>query len=149
MQNNLRRFMMKTGQRILFVTLMALLPFSVAVAEEKAASGTLPAPTRVYEAKSPLSLPAGDYELISTVLEFAPGARVPTHMHGGHVLVVVLSGEMTLRDKGVETVKKPGESWTESPGNEHSVVNAGNVTARVAVSMLLPKGAEATTIIKK
>lgn len=140
---------MKIGHRLLFVTLMALLPCSVAVAEEKAASGTMPAPTKVYEAKSPLSLPAGDYELISTILEFAPGGGVPTHMHGGNVLVVVLSGEVTLREKGVETVKKQGESWTEIPGNEHSVGNAGNVTARVAVSMILPKGAGATTIIKK
>jgi quercetin dioxygenase-like cupin family protein len=49
----------------------------------------------------------------------------------------------------MEMIKKQGESWTENPGNEHSVINAGNVTARVAVSVLLPKGAEATTMIKK
>ena len=140
---------MKTVQRVLFATLMALLPFSVSLAGEKAASGAMPAPTKVYEAKSPLSLPSGDYDLVSTVLEFAPGGGVPVHMHGGHVLVVVLSGEVTLREKGAETVKKPGESWIEQPGNEHSVVNNGDVPARVAVSMLLPKGAEGITIIKK
>lgn len=140
---------MKTGQNALFVALMILLPLSVSFAQEKAAPGMLPAPTTTYQAKSPISVPAGDYELVSTILDIAPGAGVPTHMHGGHVLVVVLSGEVTLREKGSERVMKQGKSWTEDPGNEHSVVNVGGVTARVAVSMLLPKGAEATTIIKK
>jgi quercetin dioxygenase-like cupin family protein len=140
---------MKTVQRLLFITLMVLLPLSVSVAQEKAAPGTLPAPTTVYQAKFPITLPSGEYELVSTILEFAPGAGVARHMHGGQVLVVVLGGEMTLREKGTERIKKQGESWTENPGDEHSVINAGDVTARVAVSMLLPKGAEATTLIKQ
>jgi len=91
----------------------------------------------------------GEYELVGTIIDFAPGAGVATHKHGGYVLVQVLSGEVTLREKGIEMIKKQGDSWTENPGNEHSVINAGSVTARVAVSILLPKGAEATTMIKK
>ena len=74
---------------------------------------------------------------------------MPTHMHGGYVLVTVLHGEMTLKEKGTERIMKVGESWTENPGNQHSVVNAGTAVARVVVNMLLPKGAEFTTIIKK
>lgn len=70
------------------------------------------------------------------------------HFHGGHVQVTVLSGEMTLTEKGAMRVVKSGESWTENPGDQHSVVNAGAVPARVAISMLLPKGAEANTIVK-
>jgi len=44
--------------------------------------------------------------------------------------------------------KKTGESWTEKPGDEHAVINAGKATVRVAVSILLPKGVEATSLVK-
>lgn len=140
---------MKTVQRLLFIVVMALLPVCVSLADEKAPAGALPGPAIFNQAKRPITLPAGDCELVSTILDFAPGAGVPRHMHGGQVLVLVLSGEMTLREKGTERIMKAGESWTENPGNEHSVINAGTVPARVAVSMLLPKGAEATTLIKE
>ncbi len=139
---------MKTARKLLFLTLMVFLPLSVSIAEEKAATGAPPAPTTVYQAKFPIALPSGEFELASMILDFAPGAGMPMHKHGGHVLVVLLSGEMTLREKGTERIMKPGDSWTENPGDEHSVINAGDVAARVAVSMLLPKGAEATTLVK-
>jgi quercetin dioxygenase-like cupin family protein len=45
-------------------------------------------------------------------------------------------------------VVKTGESWTERPGDVHAVVNAGTVTTRVAISILIPKGAEVTTMLK-
>ncbi len=70
-------------------------------------------------------------------------------MHGGYVLVTVLNGEITLKTESGEKMIKAGESWTENPGAVHSVVNAGDATARVVVNILLPKGAEATTIIKQ
>jgi quercetin dioxygenase-like cupin family protein len=140
---------MKTGQRLCFITLLMLLLASASFAEEKEGATTLPAPATVSQGKFPITLKSGEYDLIGTIFDFAPGAGVTRHKHGGHVLVLVLSGEMTLREKGTERVVKAGESWTEDPGNEHSVVNAGKVTARVAVSILIPKGGEVTTIIKQ
>ena len=140
---------MKTVLRLLFIAALALLSVSASLADEKGAAGGLPGPAIFNQAKLPIALPAGNYELVSIIFDFAPGAGVPRHLHGGQVLVLVLSGEMTLREKGAERVVKAGESWTENPGNEHSVVNAGTVPARVAVSMLLPKGSEATTLIKE
>jgi quercetin dioxygenase-like cupin family protein len=140
---------MKTGQRLFFITLMTLFLASASFAQEKGEAAALPAPTTVQQGKFPITLQSGEYELIGFIFDFAPGAGVPKHMHGGQVLVQVLSGEMTLREKGTERVIKAGESWTEEPGNEHSVINAGKVTARVAGSMLLPKGGEVTTIIKQ
>jgi quercetin dioxygenase-like cupin family protein len=55
---------------------------------------------------------------------------------------------MTLREKGIEKTVKAGESWTESPGNVHAVVNAGPASARLVGVFLIPKGAEATTMVK-
>jgi len=55
--------------------------------------------------------------------------------------------ELTLEGRS-SIGKKTGESWTEKPGDEHAVINAGKATVRVAVSILLPKGVEATSLVK-
>ena len=138
---------MKTVKQVLFVALVAILSVSVAMADEKgqmAPSG----PVVTYQAKFPIMVQGAEYDLLTIIMDFAPGAGVPRHMHGGNVLVTVVSGEITLKEKGATLVKKTGESWTEKPGDEHEVVNAGTVPVRVAISMLLPKGAEATTVLK-
>jgi quercetin dioxygenase-like cupin family protein len=139
---------MKTLHRFLVIFLAMLLSASVSFADENVASAALPAPTIPYKARLPIDLLSRDYELISIIYDFAPGAGVPLHKHGGQVLVLVLSGELTLRENGTERVVKQGDSWTEAPGHEHSVINTGSVTTRVAVSVFMSKGAEATTIIK-
>jgi quercetin dioxygenase-like cupin family protein len=141
---------MKTIRAFLFVFLLSLLPVSTVMAHEHEHSNEIAAsgPITVSQAKFPLKVQGADYDLLTTIMDFPPGAGVARHFHGGHVQVTVLSGEMTLKEKGAERVVKSGESWTENPGDQHSVVNAGTVIARVAVSMLLPKGAEANTIVK-
>lgn len=113
-----------------------------------AANATPPGPVTVSQAAFPVT--AGDkaYNLINLVLDFAPGSGVPQHTHGGPVLVTVLSGEIVLMQAGHEKMVKAGESFREQPGEVHAVVNRGSQTTRVAVSILLPLGAEATTLVK-
>jgi quercetin dioxygenase-like cupin family protein len=139
---------MKTIKQFLFVAFVAILSVSVAMADEKAGQPAPPGPAVVYQAKFPITVQGGEYDLLTIIMDFPSGAGVPRHMHGGFVLVTVLSGEMTLKEKGGEVVKKTGESWTEKAGDEHAVINAGPTPVRVAISMLLPKGSEATTILK-
>ena len=139
---------MKTTKQILFVALVAILWVSVTTADEKAGQSATPGPSLVNQAKFPLTVQGAEYDLLTIIMDFPSGAGFPRHFHGGPVLVTVLSGEITLKEKGAEVVKKTGESWTERPGDEHSVVNAGTATVRVVVSMLLPKGAEANTVVK-
>jgi quercetin dioxygenase-like cupin family protein len=138
---------MKTIRQVLFVALVAILSVSVAMADEKGKMAA-PGPVVAYQAKFPITVQGAEYDLLTIIMDFAPGAGVPRHIHGGSVLVTVLNGEITLKEKGATLVKKTGESWTEKAGDEHEVVNAGTVPVRVAVSMLLPKGAEATTVLK-
>ena len=138
---------MKNKKSFPFLILMALLFVSAAEAQMKSGEATPPNPTVAYQAKFPITVQGGQYDLLTIILDFPSGAGVPKHFHGGHVLVTVLSGEMTLIEKNAETVIKAGESWTENPGVEHAVVNKG-ASARVAVSMLLPKGAEAQTLVQ-
>lgn len=101
-----------------------------------------------YQAKFPVTLKAGDYDLQTIILDFTEGAVVPDHTHGGSVFGVVLNGEMTLKEKGGQRVIRAGESWTEGPGYIHSAVNSGAVPTRIVVSILMPRGAEATMIVK-
>lgn len=139
---------MKSIKLFLFVILAAALWVSVATADERAGQTAPPGPTVAYQAKYPLTVQGAEYDLLTIIMDFPSGSGVPKHVHGGFVIVTVLSGEITLKEKGTEITKKAGESWTEKPGDEHSVVNAGATNVRVAISMLLPKGAEATAVVK-
>ena len=122
-----------------------LIPGIVTVA--KAQTDT-PAPVNIVLQSFPITVAAGDYELINQVLDLPAGSSVPNHMHGGPVVVTVITGEVTLMEAGSERVVKSGESWTESVGYVHAIANRGTSTARVVASYLIPKGAARTTIIK-
>ncbi len=139
---------MRTVKQLLLAVLTMFLLISTAAADEKGGQTAVPGPVVISLAKFPITVGGGDYDLMTIIQDFPAGAGFPTHKHGGHVLVTLLSGEMTLHEKGIERVIKSGETWTERPGDVHSVVNAGTVTARVVVSILIPKGAEVTTIVK-
>ena len=139
---------MKNVKQLLFLVFMMFLLISVAAADEKGGQAATPGPTVVSQTKYPLTVGSGEYDLITRILDFPAGAWTPNHMHGGNVLVTVLGGEITTREKGTEKIFKAGESWTESPGNVHAVGNAGTATARVVAVFLLPKGAEVTTNMK-
>lgn len=139
---------MKTIKQFLFIAIMAIIWIPVAIADEKAGQSAPPGPTVAYQAKFPITVNGAEYNLLTIILDFPSGAGISRHVHGGSALATVLSGEITLMEKGSQTIKKAGESWTEKPGDEHAVINAGAAPVRVAVSMLLPKGAEATTMVK-
>jgi quercetin dioxygenase-like cupin family protein len=139
---------MKNVKQILFLVLMMVLCAGVVAADEKGGQSATTGPTVISRAKFPLTVGSGEYDLITQILDFPAGAVVGKHMHGGHVLVTVLSGEITLREKGVEKIVKAGESWTEFPGNVHTAANEGTVIARIVAVYLVPKGAEATTMLK-
>ena len=140
---------MKSVKLFSLACLVMFLLVSTTIAGEKTDQTAMSAPSVVYKAAFPVEIQAGGYDLVSIIFDFPPGAGIPNHFHGGYALVTVLSGEITLREKGTERIIKMGGNWTENPGDIHLAVNAGSTTARVAVSMLVPKGAEATTIIKK
>ena len=139
---------MKTLKQSFLAALMLFLLIATAAAEEKAGTATAPGPVVVNMSKFPIAVTGGDYDLLTIIQDFPAGVGVANHKHGGYVLVTVLSGEMTLREKGTERVIKTGESWTEQPGDVHAAVNAGTVTTRLAISILIPKGADITTMVK-
>jgi quercetin dioxygenase-like cupin family protein len=139
---------MRTIKQLLFLILIALFLDSAAIAEEKAGQTAPPGPTTAYQAKFPITVRDSDYDLLTVILDFPPGTGIPMHFHGGWVLATVLSGELTLTEKGTQKIMKTGESWTENAGDRHSVVNAGKANTRVAVSILVPRGTEVNTMVK-
>jgi quercetin dioxygenase-like cupin family protein len=129
---------------LLFV-LTLLIVFATGVQADPQSGG--PGAIIAHQAKYPITVEGKEYDLLTLIIDFPNGAGFPEHYHGGNVVATVLSGEITLKEKGKERVVKTGESWTEAPGAVHSVVNKG-APARVAVSILLPKGAEMQTPVK-
>ncbi len=138
---------MNMMKQIPLVLLAIVLTAPIAGAQDTTAGTGAPAPIVVYQSKFPITLDNREYDLLNIVFEFPKGAGFPRHYHGGNTLATVLSGEMTLLKDGSEQVVKTGGFWTESPGEIHAVTNKGE-SAQVSVSMLLPKGEEATTFVK-
>ena len=98
-------------------------------------------------AQLPLNVKAGEYNLVGLVLDFAPGSGLQEQYHGGDALFYVMDGEITLLENGATKQVKTFRSWTEVPDAVYSVTNASGKNARVAISILLPRGAEETTLV--
>jgi quercetin dioxygenase-like cupin family protein len=101
-----------------------------------------PGPTTRQQQRAEGLPMAGPLEMVTWVLEFAPGAATPPHTHPARILVSVLEGEVTIREvAGAEHRHTQGESFVEAPGVVHVGVNTGAVRTRNMVCILLPKGA--------
>jgi quercetin dioxygenase-like cupin family protein len=108
-----------------------------------------PGPTVPFQGSYPLTVTAGEYELVNLVLDFAPGAGIPLHFHGGPAVVVGMEGQLTLRPEGAPEKKlNPGDVVNEKPGARHVMVNTSDSDARILAGVLLPKGVELTTLVQ-
>ena len=107
-----------------------------------------PGPTVPFQGDYPITVAAGDYSLVNLVLDFAPGAAIPLHYHGGPVVVVGMNGMLTLRPEGgQEHMVMPGDVMNEKAGARHVMINTSNADAAILAGVLLPKGAELTTVV--
>jgi quercetin dioxygenase-like cupin family protein len=94
-----------------------------------------------YVFRQSATIPAGEYEVVQQVLDFAPGAQTPVHTHPGQVVVTVLEGALTFTTAGATKTYQVGESSIEMPGVVAQARNAGAVRTTTMVAYLLPKGA--------
>ena len=71
------------------------------------------------------------------VITIEPGCSIGPHAHGPDAeLYYVLEGEITVAEKGVEAVLRPGDAMMVGGGEIHFAENRGTATARlVAVVM--------------
>lgn len=106
-----------------------------------------PGPTVEYQARwEKLSPPAG-FDEIEMIVDFAPGAWTAVHYHGGPGFVMVVTGQITKRSHGTETVYEAGQTWNEEAGDVHQAGNTGSSPARAIAVVLLPRGAALTTAV--
>jgi len=68
--------------------------------------------------------------MTALVVEYAPGGKSQPHRHGqAFVVAYVLSGAIRSRvNDGEERVYHAGESWTEKPGDHHTVSENASAT---------------------
>jgi quercetin dioxygenase-like cupin family protein len=100
-----------------------------------------PAPTALFLFRTDALIPAGAYDVVQQVLDFAPGAQTPVHSHPGQVAVIVLAGENTFLTGGTTTVQPVGASFVELPGVVGQARNAGSGPMAVMATYLQPAGA--------
>src|SRR5687768_16633742 len=101
---------------VLFLVLAIALPLGVAADDP-------PAPTARHQFRVAGQPVAGPAEVVTFVLDFAPGAATPPHTHPGLVVVTVLEGAVTFRHVHGEKTYRVGESFTEVPGEVGTALN--------------------------
>jgi quercetin dioxygenase-like cupin family protein len=119
--------------KINFLGLLCGLVASIAVVG--AASAQAPnAPTAKQLLQTDLKGVPGEEAMMFTV-EFAPGQSLPWHLHpGGHELVYVVEGALTIEDQNAKKViLKPGEVNHIDPDVGHTARNDGSVPTKIVV----------------
>ena len=127
---------------------LAVVPVTASIGSVATGQGAQAAVAVVTSAAFPVGVAAGVYDLYAFVVEFPPGSGTPRHVHGGPVVVTVISGELVLQRSVGERILKAGESVIENPGDVHALINRSATTARIAASELIPKGTAETTVVK-
>ena len=133
---------MRLVPRVLVALIALIQPFETAAAQDIPRGPT----TRhriTYEVANP---PQGATDVVQLVLDFAPGAFTPAHMHPGPTFVTVVEGVLTRRVEGTEETFQTGQGWVE-PGRVHAAGNMSDTSARVLVTAVIPAGAPLTTIV--
>lgn len=68
-------------------------------------------------------------EALMTVVDYPPGGVSGIHRHDAHVFVYVIEGEVVMGiDGGQEVTIGPGQTFTEAPGDVHTVSRNASTT---------------------
>jgi quercetin dioxygenase-like cupin family protein len=106
-----------------------------------------PGPTTVAQARWEVAsgLPA-QFDVVQRVTEIAPGGSIPMHTHPGQNHVMLLQGQMTLNMDGMAPQTfRAGDNWVEPANVVHGATNSGSEPVRFLASVLVPRGAAAST----
>jgi quercetin dioxygenase-like cupin family protein len=125
--------------------LLASAGMAICAIAATAVLGEPAAPRVVAEARFTVTNPAAQAELVQLVVDFPPGAWTSLHTHGGQAINLVLEGEITLRQAGIDRLHRAGQAWSDSTGDLHAAGNTGPGKARLLTNFLLPRGAPQTT----
>ena len=139
---------MKHNLRNPLLALVVLIAGSLVLAQAIQGGELPPGPTLVsiasFEIPDELS---EEHEVVVMVVDLPPGVWTPLHSHAGPAVVLILEGEATAEDEaGNRTTYGPGESLIEPHGWRHRAGNETEENVRMVFTVLMPKGAEPTTV---
>ena len=72
---------------------------------------------------------------------------MPLHYHGGPAVIVNLDGELSIQAGGHDHMLNAGDLDTQPAGAQHVMQNMSTTRARALLGVLLPKGAQLTTLV--
>ena len=74
------------------------------------------------------------------LVEYEPGGSSPVHRHNAYAFVYVLEGGLVMQVEGQEEVTlAPGQTFSESPGDVHTVSRNASATEPVKFLVFLVK----------
>ena len=89
-------------------------------------------------------------ESVMVSAEFAPGSTTGRHTHPGDEYTIVLQGTLEISAEGRETRRvSAGDVYHNPRGLVHEARNAGDTTARVAITFVIDKGNPITQPVAK
>jgi hypothetical protein len=99
-----------------FLTLVVLAALVIVGGSPGSAHAQGAGPTVIAQSTLPVAVNGGEYALVQVISEFAPGAGIPRHAHGGPVVATVLAGEITLQESGTERTAQSGRELERATG---------------------------------
>jgi len=138
-------------QQMIRFALAAILGFSCAAAgsfaQERAPPDVVTEIARATRnaAGQTIVLPQGPLEVVASIYDLAPDARLPQHKHPFQRYAYVLEGELLVQQAdSTSRVYHPGEFIIESVDRWHFGATVGGVPAKLLVIDQLPPGGEVT-----
>ena len=103
-------------------------------------------PTTSLVSRTTLGVQPAEFTLAQVVVEFALGAYLPLHTHGGPGMVTVSQGEIEFTKATGAERKQPGGIFLDVDA-PHTARNVGSGPATALVTFLIRKGAGITTFV--
>jgi quercetin dioxygenase-like cupin family protein len=134
----------------LLVAFFGLVIAPLQAQERKAVAVTELLSTGVTSSGQPIVLPQKDPQIVVSIYDVAPNARLPVHKHPYPRYGYVLSGELqvTNMETGRSDTYKPGDFILESVGQWHTGANIGGKPLKLLVIDIVEKG-QTNTVIRK
>ena len=105
--------------------------------------------TSVTASGQPIVLPQGNVQLITSMYEVPPGAKLPEHEHNSQRYGYLLAGYLRITNTETGETKdyKPGDFIVESRGQWHKAENIGTEPVKIlAIDQVKP--GESTTVLR-
>ena len=122
------------------VLALSVAAFAFAAHAQQAASPVQPSPVK----RTPIGksdVPGSNYEVITAMVELAPGFKAGRHSHPGIVQAQVIEGEFMLAlDGQPEKIFKAGESLEVPNAAIHNEGAAGDKPAKLIAVYVVEKG---------